>query len=181
MMENQWFSSHRGQTKGPFTSEELKDRMALGKIEEDDPLWVAGSDLKSAIPARAALDFTKVPSAPSAPPRPPAPTRREPAPAPVTPAPPAPSLAPPQTIPSPPAATGLPDWLQDVEAMEKAGPPPEPPPSTEVPDWLEDLRLWIGLDLYTPSPPPPIPEAAAEGSAELALPPSPEGLPEWLE
>jgi GYF domain 2 len=66
----------------------------------------------------------------------------------------------------------IPDWLADVTAAENKGPVPDPLPTHEIPEWLEDLRLWIGLELYTPAKHPANEHA---GSAQSGT------LPDWLE
>jgi serine/threonine protein kinase len=43
------------------------------------------------------------------------------------------------------ASPALPDWLADVEAMQRRGPAPPPPPPLDPANWLDDLRLWVGL------------------------------------
>ncbi len=52
---------------------------------------------------------------------------------------------------APAPVSAVPDWLRDIAAAQTTGPLPGPAPSDEIPEWLEDLRLWVGLDLYTPA------------------------------
>jgi hypothetical protein len=52
-------------------------------------------------------------------------------------------------VAAPPPAPAVPDWLSDIDAVEGKGRAAGAP--SEVPDWLEDLRLWVGLDLFTPA------------------------------
>ena len=64
----------------------------------------------------------------------------------------------------------VPDWLTDIAAAQTTGPSPGPAPSDEIPEWLEDLRLWVGLDLYTPA------------ETEFSYDSTPTGeMPEWLQ
>ena len=75
-----------------------------------------------------------------------------------------------EIAPSSAASTPIPDWLADVAATQSTGPAPGPSLSHEAPEWLEDLRLWVGLDLYTP------------GATTLEnAPPHTGAIPEWLE
>jgi hypothetical protein len=110
-MSGQWYYSHDGVTHGPFSEEEIQDRVAQGLLLESDSVWPAGREIKDAAPATAVFDFSRVP-------------------APVSP---------------------VPDWLTDIAADQTAGPVPSLEPSDEIPEWLEDMRLWVGLDLYTPA------------------------------
>jgi hypothetical protein len=110
-MSGQWYYSHDGVTHGPFSEEEIQNRVAQRLLVESDSVWPAGREQKDAAPAPAVFDFSQ-------------------APAPVSP---------------------VPDWLRDIAAAQTTGPLPSPAPSDEIPEWLEDLRLWVGLDLYTPA------------------------------
>jgi GYF domain 2 len=110
-MSGQWYYSHDGVTHGPFSEEEIQDRVAQKLLLENDSVWPAGRDKTNAAPATAVFDFSQAST-------------------PVSP---------------------IPDWLTDVAAAQTAGPLPGPAPSDETPEWLEDMRLWVGLDLYTPA------------------------------
>lgn len=63
------------------------------------------------------------------------------------------------------------DWLADVAALETTGPAPGLVPTDEIPEWLEDLRLWLGLELYTPAKPTTNEDAQSPTG----------GTPDWLE
>jgi hypothetical protein len=131
-MANKWFYLHKGQTEGPFSVTEIKERIAGGQIQEEDRLWPEGTDPKDAMPPSRALDFMGLHAG-------------------------AEGSAGPAASASP-----LPEWLSDARAMETKGPLPGLAPTSELPDWLEDLRLWVALELYSPAshPLPELPEGS---------------------
>ena len=127
-MSGQWYYSHGGETHGPFSEEEIQDRVAQRLLVESDSVWPAGREQKDAAPASAVFDFSLAPVSP------------------------------------------VPDWLTDIAAAHTTGPLPGPAPSDEKPEWLEDLRLWVGLDLYTPA------------GTEFTYDSNPTGeIPDWLQ
>jgi serine/threonine protein kinase len=74
-----WYYSRDGLTVGPFPTAQLTQLAAAGKLGPADLLWMEGDNPDLAIPARAAVDFTKIktPRGPQPPrPRPAAPAGR---------------------------------------------------------------------------------------------------------
>ena len=65
-MSGQWYYSHDGETHGPFSEEEIQDRVAQRLLLESDSVWPAGREKKDAAPATAVFDFSQV-SAPVSP------------------------------------------------------------------------------------------------------------------
>jgi hypothetical protein len=54
-----WFYQHKGQTHGPVSSAEIKELASKGLLDPDDSIWGEGTDQTQAIPASAAVDFSK--------------------------------------------------------------------------------------------------------------------------
>jgi len=142
-MSQSWFYQHAGATHGPVSSEQIKELAQKKLLDAHDLIWPEGGNPEGAIPADAALDFSAFPgSAPAEP----AANAPEPAPAPPN-----------------PSSGSVPDWLDDVAAIEKTASrrtdflirpdspksPPTLPSAPAAPDYLEDLRLWVGLDAHT--------------------------------
>jgi hypothetical protein len=127
---SQWYYSRGGMTHGPFSEEEMQDRVTRKLLLETDLIWPEGRSPRDAAPVAVVFE----------------------------------------TAPSSAASTPIPDWLADVAATQSTGPAPGPLLSHEAPEWLEDLRLWVGLELYTP------------GATTLEnAPPHTGAIPEWLE
>jgi hypothetical protein len=172
-METKWYYSHNRRTLGPFTAEQMRECVAQHKIQPDDLVWLQGSSPKHAVAAEAVLLFdsfatSAAPATPEASVGPPSPS-----------APPLPSRLVSSSLP--PAVSGqVPDWLSDVQAVESEGAAPAASAPAEAPDWLEDLRLWIGLDLYTPLDVLLL-ETPPDNEVEVEAPPEAKGLPDWLE
>jgi hypothetical protein len=135
-MSGQWYYAHDGETHGPFSEQEIQDRVVQRLLLESDSVWPAGRDKKDAAPATAVFDFSRAPAPVSA----------------------------------------MPDWLTDVAAAQTTGPVPSLEPSDEIPEWLEDMRLWVGLDLYTPAQD----ELTSRSQAQLGNEGTGE-VPDWLE
>jgi hypothetical protein len=142
-----WYYSHGGQTQGPFSTAELKERAAAGSLLPDDLLWPEGADPQGAVAASDILDWAAPPPAP-----PPLPdwlddvraTDRGEAP------------------PGPAGNPALPDWLADVsraEGVEPAAPAPPPKAAEEV-----------AADILLSEPP-----GAAEAEPGWAPPPAETG------
>jgi len=132
-MSQSWFYQHAGETHGPVSSEQIRELAQKKLLEAHDLIWPEGGNPEGAIPADAALDFSVFPgSAPATS----AAHAEEPTPAPPPPA------------PSKPRPGRVPDWLDDVAAVEKASPKSRAAVTAapSAPDYLEDLRLWVGLD-----------------------------------
>ncbi len=136
-MSGQWYYAHDGETHGPFSEEEIQDRVAQRLLLESDSVWPAGREKKHAAPATAVFDFSQVDRTSF--PRSGVGTEGSHTGA----------WEPGRLLPAPVSA--MPDWLTDVAAAETTGPAPSLEPSDEIPEWLEDMRLWVGLDLYTPA------------------------------
>jgi hypothetical protein len=149
-MPGKWFYTHNGRTEGPLSAAEIKELVARRKIQEEDRFWPEGTDPREAIPLSKALDFFGLYAGAAG-----------------------------DSGPTP--CTGsLPDWLRDIQALERKGPVPGPGPTSEIPNWLEDLRLWVALGLSPPVP-RPLAEAPEGSPAGIPLPAPDGGLPEWLE
>ncbi len=93
-MAGSWYYQHEGRTLGPVASEEIRNLARRGLLLPHDLIWPEGGTVDGAIPADAAVDFAALGSA--AVPEPPKPT-------------------------PPAAAPKLPDWLEDVAALENRG------------------------------------------------------------
>jgi hypothetical protein len=74
------------------------------------------------------------------------------------------------TLPPPPSPRpgALPDWLADVESMDRTGPLPGPAAAAETPEWVEDMLLWFGAEerpVQQATPPAPKKLTPAAGPA----------------
>jgi hypothetical protein len=94
-MAGTWYYQHEGKTFGPVASEEMRDLARRGLLHPHDLIWPEGGNLAGAISADAAVDFAALGE--SAASGPPVPARATP-------------------------ASKLPDWLEDVAALEKTDP-----------------------------------------------------------
>ncbi|MBI3410231.1 MAG: DUF4339 domain-containing protein [Planctomycetes bacterium] len=137
-MPTRWFYSQFNLTHGPFSAGEIKALAAEGKIAPTDLVWPEGAPESDRAPAAAVLDIgTSMPnqcasaeaSSPPTPPQSESSSESKSA----------------EVATETPAE--LPDWLQDVSALEKPGPLPEPEPDHDLPAWLDDMRLWVALEL----------------------------------
>jgi hypothetical protein len=177
-MDNEWLYSHNGKVEGPFSAEEMRERVADGRILQEDLVWIGGSDPKGAVPAWSVLIFPLSPaandSAVAAKTETASETSLDEQPAPQATAPAPTQLA---LGPAPPTE-GVPDWLPDIYALQTLGPMPGPTAALEVPEWLEDLRVWVTLDLCNPADDLGGEPAGAPASV-LPLPPQ-QGVPDWL-
>lgn len=60
-----WYHTHNGETHGPFSAAQIKQRADEGLLHPDDLLWPEGVDRKEAIPAYAAIAFSATPVQPT--------------------------------------------------------------------------------------------------------------------
>jgi hypothetical protein len=60
-MQARWFYRHGDHVFGPYPREQMQLMAALGLMHPDDVLWPEGCDESAGEPARAAIDFARVP------------------------------------------------------------------------------------------------------------------------
>jgi uncharacterized protein DUF4339 len=60
-MSQSWFYQHQGKSHGPVSSEKIKELARQGALDQQDLIWLEGSDPRDACPASAALDFANLP------------------------------------------------------------------------------------------------------------------------
>ena len=155
-MGMKWCYSHDGETLGPFSTAELKERAAAGTLRRDDMLWPEGADPHGAVAAADVLDWPAAPSPPPALPDWLDDIRAADA-----------GVAPPTRS----AGPDFPDWLADVRRAEGESVTPAPRPPKAADEVAAEFLLSEppGADERVPVPAPP----QGPPLAQPALPPRP--------
>ena len=148
-MSARWYYAHDGRTRGPLSAQELRDHAARKLLAENDLVWQEGADAKDAVPAAAALDFS----------RPTAPASSIPDWLPDV-----ASSGTTGPLPGPGPTHETPEWLEDLRlwvglelyaARRQAEQDAHPARIGPLPDWLQG---WLTLEkppTQRPEPPPP--------------------------
>jgi hypothetical protein len=161
-MTGQWYYSHDGITHGPFSEDELQDRVERGMLIQSDRLWPVGREPRHAAPAPVVLDFSKAPASAL-------PDWLADVVAAQTKGP----------IPGPEPTDEIPEWLDDLRlwvALDLCMPASEESNSDStlaIPDWLESWLTpppQIQPPAAPPSPITPRPAVVSPPLAEKPLP-----------
>jgi len=152
-MTAQWYYSHDGATRGPFSEEEIKEHAARKLLLASDRLWQGAGGQINALPAAAILDFPRTPAPGS------------PLPDWMTDDAPVENKSP---APPPKSPKSAPDWLADVPIAAKAPAPVEKPPPA--------FEKTVALDRPRAKPAPPAPPRAVPPQPPIVA----SEVPDWV-
>lgn len=165
-MNAPWYYSHDNMTHGPFTAEQIKAHAARKMLLESDWIWQGDDNRKDAVPAAAALDFSRLPAVAS-----PIPDWL----ADVA------DVATKGPAPGPLPSDELPEWLEDLRLwvglemyiQDERGADTtisNPTAAGEIPDWL---KTWMPGEKAKPSQPDQAAPAPRAPAIPEAIPGSP--------